>query len=204
MITDNQKKNKRILPVYAPVDVNDSLVDSELQSKGIGHTIGNFELVDQNGNVFTQKNTSGKIYVTDFFFVNCGSICPKMTSQLQRVQNHYKDNNKVLILSHTVLPEVDTVEALRAYADQYGAIDGKWYFLTGNKKVIYNLARKNYFVVKEANGAVGDGGSSDFIHTENLVLIDSKKRIRGYYDGTSTSDVDRLIQEMQYLLDEDE
>ena len=202
MITENIRKNDR-LPIYSPADVNDSLVDPELQNKGMGHVIRDFNLIDQNGKNVSQKNLEGKIYVTDFFFVTCGTICPKMTSQLQRVQEKYKENNQVAIVSHSVLPEMDSVEALRVYADQYGAIDGKWYFLTGDKKEIYSLARKSYFVVKEANGQVGDGGSADFIHTENLVLIDSKKRIRGYYDGTSAKDVDRLMIEMDKLLAEE-
>lgn len=202
MITENIRKNDR-LPIYSPADVNDSLVDPELQNKGMGHVIRDFNLIDQNGKNVSQKNLEGKIYVTDFFFVTCGTICPKMTSQLQRVQEKYKENNQVAIVSHSVLPEMDSVEALRVYADQYGAIDGKWYFLTGDKKEIYSLARKSYFVVKEANGQVGDGGSADFIHTENLVLIDSKKRIRGYYDGTSPKDVDRLMLEMDKLLAEE-
>lgn len=202
MIAQNQKKMDR-LPVYTPADVNDSLVDPSLQNKGTGHRIADFELTDQYGRKITQKNLEGKIYVTDFFFVNCGTICPKMSSQLERVQEKYMHNSQVAILSHSVMPETDTVEALQVYAAQHGAVKDKWFFLTGKKSQIYDLARKSYFVVKAAPAGIENGGQGDFIHTENFVLVDTKKRIRGYYDGTSPKDVDRLLKDMDKLLYEE-
>lgn len=201
MNASNMEK-KDVLPVFNPSQVNDSLVDASLQDVGTGHRVGDFHLTDQRGRTISQKNLEGKIYVADFFFTTCGSICPKMSSQLQRVQEKYKDNKQVMILSHTVLPETDTVEAMMAYAENYGANHDQWLFLTGEKKEIYDMARKNYFVVKEAAPGEGDE-ESDFIHTENFVLVDSQKRIRGYYDGTSAKDVDRLLNDMDKLLREE-
>lgn len=191
-----------VLPVYNPSQVNDSLVDPSMHNVGMGHRVGDFSLYDQRGRTITQKDLEGKIYVADFFFTTCKSICPKMTSQLQRVQEKYKNNAQVMILSHTVLPEVDSVETMMNYAMQYGADNDKWLFLTGEKSMIYSMARKNYFIVKEAEQGSGDG-DGDFIHTENFVLIDTKKRIRGYYDGTSKEDVDLLLGDMDKLLREE-
>lgn len=195
-------KNKDVLPVYNPAQLNDSLVDPSMQSVGTGHRIRDFHLLDQRGRNVSQKNLEGKIYVADFFFTTCGSICPVMTSQLQRVQEKYRDNKQVMILSHTVLPESDTVEVMMAYAKEHNADHDQWLFLTGEKKEIYDLARKSYFVVKPAAPGQGDE-QSDFIHTENMVLVDSQKRIRGYYDGTSSADTDRLLTDIDKLLREE-
>jgi protein SCO1 len=198
-----QAERKDRLPVFNPTELNDSLVDPSLRNVGTGHHVRDFSLINQDGETITQKNLEGKIYVADFFFIRCGSICPKMTSQLQRVQEKFREEKKVMILSHTVLPETDTVEAMKAYAEQYGADHSQWYFLTGDKKQIYDLARKSYFVVKDAAPGKGDE-ENDFIHTENFVLVDSQKRIRGYYDGTSEQDVSRLLSDMDKLLKEEE
>jgi protein SCO1 len=191
-----------VLPVYNPAEVNDSLVDASLRNKGTGHRVGDFELLDQRGRTITQKDLEGKIYVTDFFFTTCQNICPKMTKQLQRVQEKYRGNKNIMILSHTVLPENDSVEVMMNYAQQYGADHDQWLFLTGKKQTIYEMARKHYFVVKEAAPGSGDG-SNDFIHTENVVLIDTKKRIRGYYDGTSEEDMTRLLGDVEKLMREE-
>ncbi len=193
----------RRLPVINPSSVNDSLVDASLQNKGTGHRIRDFKLLNQLGETFTARQLEGKIYVTDFFFTTCRSICPKMTSQLQRVHARFRDDDRVRIVSHTVLPHIDSVPVLLEYAENYGADHHKWIFLTGDKQEIYDLARKSYFVVKEAAPGTGDEGE-DFIHTENFVLIDTQKRIRGYYDGTSTEDVNRLMDDMDILLREKE
>jgi protein SCO1/2 len=118
-----------------------------------------------------------------------------MSTQLQRVQEAYRDDSTVVILSHSVNPERDTAEALLAYAGQYDAVPGKWYFVTGDKKAIYDLARKSYFVT----AMEGDGGPDDFIHSDQLVLVDKEGRIRGYYDGTDPKETDRLIDEIRVL-----
>ncbi len=192
-------KERKRLPVYNPVDINPALVDPSVQNVYKQHRVGDFKLIDQMGNTVTPENFKGKIYVTDFFFTTCGTICPKMTKQMVRVYDEFKDNPEVMILSHTVTPEIDSVEVLRAYAENLGVKDdSKWIFVTGDKKQIYNLARKVYF----AATTEGDGGANDFVHTENFVLVDKEKRLRGFYDGTSKDDVDRLIDDIYTLLDE--
>lgn len=186
-----------VLKIYKPSDLNPELVDDDLKNNK-PHRIADFKLINQLGDTITLKNLEGKIYVADFFFTTCPTICPKMSDQMYRVYQKYKDNPDVLILSHTVMPEVDSVPVLKAYAEKYGADANKWIFLTGPKEEIYQLARKSYFAVITE----GDGGVSDFIHTENFILVDKQKRIRGFYDGTSKEDVDRLIKEISYLLKE--
>lgn len=164
-------------------------------SDTIYHTIASFELPAHNGTLFTNKELEGKIYVADFFFATCPTICPKMAMQMKRVQEAFKDDSSIMLVSHSVNPEQDTVEALAAYAIDYGAIPGKWFFLTGDKKQIYDLARHSYFVT----AMPGDGGPDDFIHSEQLILVDPDKRIRGYYDGTDYEEVNLLIDEIKVL-----
>lgn len=186
------------LPVYNPSDINPKLVDKSLQSVSKLHRIGNFSLINQNGKIITENDFNGKIYIADFFFVTCPTICPKMTKQMKRVYNKFETNNDVFILSHTVMPEHDSVPILKEYEIKNEVSAPKWNFVTGDKKQIYDLARKAYF----AAITDGDGGKKDFIHTENFVLIDKEKRIRGFYDGTSEHDVDRLINDVATLLNE--
>lgn len=186
------------LKVFNPADINPKLVDESLQSTNKNHRVGDFNLTDQNGNTVTPNNFKDKIYVTDFFFVTCPTICPKMTDQMLRVYEEFKDNDAVLLLSHTVMPEEDSVPVLKEYADKIEVNSNKWKFVTGDKKQIYDLARKTYF----AAVTEGDGGVDDFIHTENFVLVDKEKRLRGFYDGTSKKDVDRLINDIYTLLSE--
>lgn len=189
---------KKKLPVFNPYDFNPELVDSTLQKQKKNHTIADFKLINQNGEVVTQVQYKGKIYVADFFFTRCTTICPIMTGNMKVVQEAYKDNDKVMFLSHSVTPDIDSVSVLRAYADVKGVIDGKWNITTGDKKHIYELARKSYFAVLDE----GDGGLQDFVHTENFTLVDTKRRIRGQYDGTDPADIKRLIADIAILLKE--
>jgi protein SCO1 len=190
------------LKVLNPNDINPELVDSLLHGIGHGHTIQNFSFTNQYGETISQKTVQGKVYVVDYFFTTCGSICPIMTGQMKRVQAAYLNNDDLLILSHSVWPEVDTVEQLLRYAKEKAVVKGKWHLLTGNKKHLYDLARKSYFVLKPAEAEdVGDG-NSDFIHTNNFVLVDRKRRIRGYYDGTDSTEVSKLIRDIDLLLKE--
>lgn len=193
---------KKRLPIINPVDVNPELVDESLQGDGQGHTIRYFDLKNQLGESVTGKELEGKIYVADFFFTNCGGICPRMTKQLTRVQEAFKDNANVRILSFSVTPERDSVEVLKRYADKYDADHTKWWFLTGPKAEIYGLARRSYFILRKADQGEDDGSGGDFIHTENFVLIDGKRRIRGYYSGIRPSSVDSLITDLEQLLKE--
>ena len=188
--------------VLNPNDVNPELVDSLLHGIGHGHKIQNFEFVNQFGESITHKTVQGKVYVADYFFTTCGSICPIMTGQMKRVQAAFLNNDDFLILSHTVWPEVDSVPQMLSYAKEKGVIKGKWHLLTGDKEKLYDLARKSYFVLKPAEAEdVGDG-NSDFIHTNNFVLVDRKRQIRGYYDGTDSTEVSKLIKDVELLLRE--
>ena len=203
MNSDQVNKEAHVLKVYNPIDITEkSLVDSTLLRKGYGHTIGDFSFINQYGESITHQDIADKIVVVDYFFTTCGSICPKMTAQMTRVQGAFLNDTHVMILSHTVWPEVDTIAQLRQYAQEKGIKRGKWHLLTGNKTDLYEMARKSYFVLKPAEADnVGDG-DSDFIHTNNFVLVDRKRRIRGYYDGTSSDEVDHLIQDIKLLLAE--
>ena len=186
------------LPIYNPSDLNPAVVDDDLERVGRGHRIGNFDLIDQWGNRADSSLLQGKIYVADFFFTTCPTICIDMGANFQRIQETYKDEDRFHLVSHTVMPELDTVEVMHAYGDRMGAIKGKWHLLTGEKRELYRMARREYFAVMEQGTSFDE---HDFIHTENVILVDEKKRIRGFYDGTSDLDVDRLIGDIQILLD---
>lgn len=187
---------KRILPIYNPADVNPKLVDNSLLGIRKSHMIGNFKLIDQEGNFVTEKTFEGKIYIADFFFTRCVSICPIMTNAMKKIQQEFIENPKIMLLSHSVTPVMDSVPILKKYAKKNGVLYKKWRLVTGDKKQIYHLARKNYFAVLDN----GDGGIQDFIHTENFVLVDTKKRIRGFYDGTNPKEIQQLISDIKLLL----
>lgn len=189
---------KKVLPVYNPADVNPKLVDESIFHVRSNHKVADFNLINQNGDTVTQEDYEGKIYVTDFFFTRCMTICPIMTDNMGVLQEEFKDNDIIRFLSMSVTPVIDSVPVLRAYADKKGVIDAKWNVTTGPKEHIYELARKSYFAVLDE----GDGGLQDFIHTENFVLIDTKKQIRGYYNGTDLEDISRLISDINILLEE--
>lgn len=161
----------------------------------IYHTISPFILPAHDGTVFSSEQLKGKIFIAEFFFATCQTICPKMSMQMKRVQEAFKNDPNVMLVSYTVNPDQDSVSVLEAYAREYGAIGGKWYFLTGDKKQIYDLARHSYFLT----AMPGNGGPDDFIHSEKLTLIDPDKRIRGYYDGTDYEDVNVLMDEIKVL-----
>lgn len=188
-------KPQKTLPIYNPSDVNPELVDSTIQYKSKYHTIADFSFVNQNGDTITQKNYEGKIYVADFFFTTCGSICPKMSTNLSEVQKAVLNNPKVMLLSHTVFPEVDSVSVLKAYAVKYGVVDSKWNLVTGDKKEIYKMARKSYLAVKLGR----PDQLYDMVHTENFVLVDQKRRVRGFYDGTNKEEIKRLLEDIDFL-----
>jgi len=188
------------LPVYQPNMVNVELVDSTLQHVKKYHRIADFSLVNQNGDTITQEDYRDKIYVADFFFTTCPTICPIMTANLVDVQAALADDDQVLLLSHSVTPEIDSVSQLKKYAIEKGVNDAKWNLVTGNKKQIYELARKSYLAVQED----GDGGPFDMIHTENFILVDKQRRIRGFYDGTREEEMDRLLSDIEILKNSEE
>ena len=193
-IYDALQPNKR-LPVYQPSMVNPELVDSTLHYKKKYHTIANFELINQNGDTITEQDYEGKIYVADFFFTTCPTICPIMTKNMATIQGNILDDNDVLLLSHSVTPQIDSVQQLKKYALEKGVVDAKWNLVTGDKKQIYELARKSYLAVKTD----GDGGPFDMIHTENFILVDKEKRIRGFYDGTNPEEIEKLLEDLAVL-----
>ena len=188
-------KPAKSLPIYNPSDVNPELVDTTVQYISKYHTISDFSFTNQNGKYITQKDYEGKIYVADFFFTSCKSICPKMTTNLVEVQKAFLDNSKVKLLSFSVMPDVDSVSVLKEYAKINSVIDSKWNLVTGDKKAIYAMARKSYLAVKQGKPEE----LYDMVHTENFVLVDSKRRIRGFYDGTKKEEIQRLIEDINWL-----
>lgn len=190
----DDKKPLRYLEIYGP---------KTFEAKGKNtdttyHTIPYFSFTNQDGAEVNQTFFDNSIYVADFFFTTCKSICPLMSTQMQRVAEKYKDNAEVKFLSHTVDPETDSVAQLKNYAIAHNANVKQWVLVTGDKKALYDVARKGYLV----DAGVGDGGADDFIHTQNFALIDKDKRIRGYYDGTNTEEVNQLIKDIELLLAE--
>lgn len=183
------------LPIYQPSMVNPELVDSTLIYVKKYHTIADFELVNQNGDTISQETYTNKIYIADFFFTTCPTICPVMTANMADIQEVIRDDDEVLLLSHSVTPEIDSVQQLKKYALEKGVIDSKWNLVTGSKKQIYELARKSYLAVLTD----GDGGPYDMIHTENFILVDKERRIRGFYDGTNPDEIVQLLEDLKVL-----
>lgn len=197
-----EQQDQKNLPVIQPRDVKKEMVAPELLKKGIGHRIGKFAFQNQYDETITLNDVKGKVFIAEYFFTTCGTICPQMTEQMTRVQKRFRENDAVAILSFTVNPSYDTVEILNTYAEKYNAKRGQWHFLTGSQEELYKLARTSFFVLKPAEAAnLGDAGS-DFIHTNNFVLVDQELRIRGYYDGTSITEVNELMEDVELLLDE--
>lgn len=185
---------KKMLKIYQPAQVASELVDSTLHYVKKYHTIADFSLVNQNGDTITQDYYKDKIYIADFIFTTCPTICPIMTDHMVLLQEKLKDNAQVLLLSHTVTPEIDSVPQLKKYALEKGVNDAKWNLVTGDKKQIYDLARKSYLVAKD-----NPFQEYDLIHTENFVLVDTKKRIRGFYDGTDPEAIEELMEDIVIL-----
>ena len=171
------------------------MVDSTIQHQKKYHKIANFSLINQNGKTITQDDYKDKIYVADFFFTTCQTICPIMTDNMHEIQKKIITDNEVMLLSHSVTPEIDTVAQLKRYANEKGVNVSKWNLVTGDKKQIYELARKSYLAVKDD----GDGGAFDMIHTENFMLIDKERQIRGFYDGTDAEEIERLLDDIKVL-----
>lgn len=187
-------KPEESLKIFQPADVSRELVDTTLQYVKKYHTIADFSLTNQNGKTVTQNTYKDKIYIADFFFTTCQTICPIMTDHMLEIQEKLKDDDDVLLLSHTVTPEIDSVAQLKKYALEKGVNDAKWNLVTGEKKQIYDLARKSYLAAKDVPYE-----EYDLIHTENFVLVDKKRRIRGFYDGTDPEAIQNLLQDLKTL-----
>ena len=182
------------LPIYQPAEVNEKLVDSSIIHVSKYHKISDFTLTNQNGEKITQENYKDKIYVADFFFTTCQDICPIMTKNMYKLQQELKNDKEILFLSHTVIPEIDNVERLKEYAVVNNVDDSKWNLVTGDKRQIYELARKSYLAVEDS-----EFEKYDMIHTENFMLIDKEKQIRGFYDGTNDKEIEKLLSDIQIL-----
>ena len=184
----------KTLPIYQLYEVNDKLVDSSISYISKYHKISDFELINQNGKTITQEYYKNKIYVADFFFTTCQSICPIMTKNMLEIQEQLKNDKEILLLSHTVTPEIDSVQQLKKYALENNIDDNKWNLVTGDKRQIYDLARKSYLAVEDS-----EFGDFDMIHTENFMLIDKQRQIRGFYDGTDKKEIERLLLDIEIL-----
>ncbi len=189
---------EKMLPIYSPRDINPELVDSTIQHIGNDHKIADFAFTNQNGKIITQKNYENTIYVADFFFTTCPTICPKMTNNMVWLQEQLKKYPSVKLLSFSVTPDIDTPQVLKKYALKKGVDDSRWNLVTGDKKDIYYLARKSYLAVKTGKPEE----LYDMVHTENFILVDKNKRIRGFYDGTNLDQPsdDPKAKNMQQLL----
>ena len=182
------------LPIYQPAEVNEKLVDSSVIHVSKYHKISDFKLINQNGKEITEEFYKDKIYVADFFFTTCQDICPIMTKNMYQLQEKLKNYNDIMFLSHTVIPEIDTVQQLKKYAIENKIDESRWNLVTGDKKQIYDLARKSYLAVEDT-----EFGDYDMIHTENFMLIDKKRQIRGFYDGTDDLEIKRLLNDIEIL-----
>ncbi|MEM7610950.1 MAG: SCO family protein [Pseudomonadota bacterium] len=187
------------LPYYDSAEFTPHWIEAGSDALTDFHRIPSFEFTNQHDQVITQQDTDQKVYVASFFFSTCPGICPKLRSKLKSVQDAFLDNDSVLILSHSIRPGTDTPEVLQHYAETHGVVAGKWHLLTGDQQSIYELARTAYFA-NEDLGTLQD--QADFLHTENLLLIDQNRRIRGIYNGLSGASVGHLISDIQRLLQE--
>jgi protein SCO1/2 len=196
VISCKDKQNIRKLPYYNSSDFTPIWETPEDASF---HKIRAFQLVDQEGKMFSEKDLDGKISIIDFFFTSCPGICPKMADSMTKLQSEFENNDDIQLVSHSVTPDMDSVPTLAAYAKRKNIQYNKWKLLTGNKEEIYNLGRKYYFV-EEDLGENKD--SSIFLHTENFVLIDKNRIIRGIYNSLDPTSMTALSDDIKVLLQE--
>ncbi|MFT6415221.1 MAG: protein SCO1/2 [Dokdonia sp.] len=192
----SQLKVEPRLPYFEARNIDKKLVDSTLQYSKQKQRIGDFALLNQNNETITQEYYQDKIYVADFFFTTCQSICPIMTSNMVDIQRELKNDTIVKLISHSVIPAYDTPEVLKKYAIKQGVDDSRWNLVTGTQEQIFTLARKHYLAVEDIPGTKDD---LDMVHTENFMLIDKKGYIRGYYDGTNDDEIEKLLADIEIL-----
>lgn len=196
-------ENHFTVPTYYP-KIDSTSGEIILNGKDtVFHQIPKYELIDEKNQKFDGSKLNGKIYVADFFFTRCGTICPKLSGSISRIQDIFIENETINFVSYTVDPRHDSSSVLNQYSKKFEAKTNKWYFVTGEKSTIYNLAIKGYFLPVSDASAYDKNVKIDdaFIHSEKLILVDKKGQIRGYYDGTEKKEVDRLVAEIRVLLD---
>ncbi|WP_296618538.1 SCO family protein [Marivirga sp.] len=193
---ENQKNKKAEFPVLGRKQYVEKIVDGKTVTDTVDHTIPDYKLVNQDSNWVTPETFEGKVYVADFFFTSCPTICPTMKKEMLRVYEAYKENDEVAIISHTIDPEYDTVALLKDFAEKLDVEAPKWHFVTGEKEDIYELGQKGYMVTAmEDENEVGG-----FLHSGAFLLVDKERKIRGVYDGTRSEEVDKLITDIELLL----
>ncbi len=192
---DTKNHNEFRLPIYTPADLDPDWVDSSLKNSTEAHVVNDFEFINQNGLVVNEQTIEGKIYIAEFFFTTCPGICPILIKHTKKIQDEFLNDHDILILSHTVYPEHDSVSVLYAFGKQHNINSEKWHLLTGSKQDLYTISRKGYFAISYQPDLSDDG----FIHTENVVLVDKQRRLRGIYNGTNVHEMNRLIEDI-YLL----
>ena len=184
------------LPFYDEATFTPKWFANDNDSLKYFHKIADFNLINQDGETISNKTFSNKIYITDFFFTTCPGICPKMTASMMDLQKEYINDDEVMLLSHSVTPEIDSVPTLKEYALKNEIVSSKWHLVTGNRKEIYDLGRKSYFVEEDLGK---EKTANDFLHTENFVLVDKNKHIRGIYNGLNSNDIIQLITDVKIL-----
>ena len=189
------KKEEFVLPIFTPSDLRSNLINPSLVGN-TEHIVPEFSFIDQNGNTVTETTVNNKIYIVDFFFTSCPSICIDLTNNLKEVQSTFINNDDVLILSHSVDPKVDNVERLQKYASINNIKDEKWFLLTGPIEETIRMAQLGYFAI----ASVPNHDENSLIHTENVILIDRNRQIRGIYNGTSPLETSYLIDDINKLL----
>ncbi len=184
------------LPFYNNPDFTPEWIERDSPLYDSIHTIPSFSFIDQNGEGVTEKMVKGKIYVANFMFTSCVSICPVMTDNMKILQTYFMNDAEVILLSHSVLPMVDSVSVLKKYAKRKGVVSSKWHLLTGNRDSIYSIAKRQYY----AGDSIGFyGNQRDFLHTENFILVDKQRRIRGVYNGTVKFEMERIMEDIETL-----
>ena len=197
--TESNKSRVETLPYYNEATFTPHWIAPDDDTLTSFHKISSFSFINQDGQNITEKSFKDKIYVADFFFTSCPGICPKMTANMNILQEEFLKDDEVILLSHSVTPEKDSVAVLKRYAEAKGVVSNKWHLVTGSQQEIYKLGRKDYFV-EEDLGTEKD--VDDFLHTENFVLVDKNRHIRGIYNGLNKIAINQLIADIKMLKEE--
>jgi protein SCO1/2 len=185
------------LPILGPYTVQDEIVDGTLKTDTVFTTVRDFSFVDQDGNTIDQSVIDGKLYVTDFFFTSCPTICPKMKQQMLRIYERFEAEDDIVLLSHSIDPKRDSVGRLKTYADKLGIDAQKWHLMTGERDSIYSMAK--HYMIAAQEDRLAPGG---YAHSGAFLLVDRNRQIRGIYDGTNPEEVDQLMLDLEFLLNE--